>query len=58
MPQLVPYFFFNQLLSSFIVLFILIYLLSTYILPLISFTQMIRLFITKLIKPRTVKKIN
>lgn len=50
MPQLIPYFFFNQLLSSFLVLSILIYVFSKYILPSFTYTQIIRLYITKLIK--------
>ena len=50
MPQLIPFFFFNQLLSSFLVLSILVYVFSKYILPSFTYTQMIRLYITKLIK--------
>jgi len=50
MPQLIPYFFFNQLFSSFLVLSLLIYIFSKYILPSFTFTHMIRLYITKLIK--------
>ncbi|PTQ26349.1 hypothetical protein MARPO_2613s0001 [Marchantia polymorpha] len=50
MPQLLPYFFFNQLFSSFLVLAILIYVFSKYILPSFTYTQIIRLYITKLIK--------
>ena len=50
MPQLIPYFFFNQLLSSFLVLAILVYVFSKYILPSFTYTQIIRLYITKLIK--------
>ncbi len=50
MPQLIPFFFFNQLLSSFLVLAILVYVFSKYILPSFTYTQMIRLYITKLIK--------
>ena len=50
MPQLIPFFFFNQLLISFAILFTIIYLFSKYILPLFTFQQVIRLYITKLSK--------
>jgi len=50
MPQLIPFFFFNQLLSAFLVLSILVYVFSKYILPSFTYTQIIRLYITKLIK--------
>ena len=50
MPQLIPFFFFNQLLSSFLVLAILIYVFSKYILPSFTYSQMVRTYITKLIK--------
>ena len=48
MPQLIPFFFFNQLLFSFIVLLSIIFILSKYILPLFTFQQVIRTYITKL----------
>jgi F-type H+-transporting ATPase subunit 8 len=48
MPQLIPYFFLNQILFSFIFLFILIYIFSKYILPLNTLNQVIRIYITKL----------
>nr|YP_009630862.1 ATP synthase F0 subunit 8 [Hypsizygus marmoreus]QBZ73695.1 ATP synthase F0 subunit 8 [Hypsizygus marmoreus]QKJ80198.1 ATP synthase F0 subunit 8 [Hypsizygus marmoreus] len=50
MPQLIPFFFFNQLLFSFIILFSIIYIFSKYILPLFTFQQVIRIYITKLSK--------
>nr|YP_009504972.1 ATP synthase F0 subunit 8 [Lyophyllum decastes]AWW14091.1 ATP synthase F0 subunit 8 [Lyophyllum decastes] len=50
MPQLIPFFFFNQLLFAFIILFSIIYILSKYILPLFTFQQVIRIYITKLSK--------
>ena len=50
MPQLVPFFFFNQLFTSFLVLSVLIYVFSKYILPSFAYTQMVRTYITKLIK--------
>ena len=50
MPQLIPFFFFNQLISAFIVLALLVFIFSKYILPSYTYTQMIRLYITKLIK--------
>ena len=48
MPQVIPFFFVNQIVSSFIVLFLLVYILSVYILPLFTLQQVIRIFITKL----------
>jgi F-type H+-transporting ATPase subunit 8 len=50
MPQLIPFYFFNQLFFSFIVLFSIIYLFSKYILPLFTLQQVIRTYITKLSK--------
>jgi F-type H+-transporting ATPase subunit 8 len=50
MPQLIPFFFFNQLLVAFIVLFSIIYIFSKYLLPQFTFQQVIRLYITKLTK--------
>nr|YP_009517287.1 ATP synthase subunit 8 [Tricholomella constricta]AYE93436.1 ATP synthase subunit 8 [Tricholomella constricta] len=50
MPQLLPFFFFNQLLFSFIFLFSIIYIFSKYILPLFTLQQVIRTYITKLSK--------
>ena len=50
MPQLVPFYFTNQLFSAFLVLSILIYVFAKYILPTFTYTQIIRLYITKLIK--------
>jgi len=48
MPQLIPFYFLNQLSFSFLTLLILIYVFSKYILPLFTFQQVIRLYITKL----------
>ena len=50
MPQVVPYFFLNQIISSFIILFSLVYILSVYFLPLFTLQQVIRFYITKLTK--------
>ena len=50
MPQLAPFFFINQLSFSFLTLLILIYVFSKYVLPLFTFQQVIRLYITKLSK--------
>ena len=50
MPQLIPFFFFNQLLVAFIVLFSIIFIFSKYLLPQFTFQQVIRLYITKLSK--------
>jgi F-type H+-transporting ATPase subunit 8 len=48
MPQLIPFYFFNQIFVALLVLFVLVYLLSKYILPLNTFQQVIRQYITKL----------
>ena len=48
MPQLIPFYFFNQLFFSFIVLFSIIFIFSKYILPLFTLQQVIRTYITKL----------
>jgi F-type H+-transporting ATPase subunit 8 len=48
MPQLIPFYFFNQIIVTFIVLLGIVYLLSKYILPLNTFQQVIRQYITKL----------
>jgi F-type H+-transporting ATPase subunit 8 len=50
MPQLIPFFFVNQFIMPFITLFALIYIFSKYILPLFTFQQVIRMYITKLSK--------
>nr|AVP25172.1 ATP synthase F0 subunit 8 [Pertusaria plittiana] len=44
MPQLVPFYFINQVTFSFILLIIIIYIFSKYFLP-----KFIRLFITRLL---------
>ncbi len=48
MPQLIPFYFLNQLSFSFLTLLLLIYVFSKYILPLFTFQQVIRMYITKL----------
>ena len=48
MPQLIPFYFLNQLYFSFIALFVVIYILSKYFLPLYTLQQVIRIFIVKL----------
>ena len=48
MPQLIPFYFINQLSFSFLSLLALIYIISKYILPLFTYTQVIRMYITKL----------
>lgn len=50
MPQLIPFYFFNQLVFAFVVLFSIIFVFSKYILPSYTFQQVIRLYITKLSK--------
>ena len=48
MPQLVPFFFFNQVIFAFILLIILVYAFSKYILPKFVRIFLIRLSLTKL----------
>ena len=48
MPQLIPFYFINQLSFSFLTLLVLIYVFSKYILPLFTFKQVVRMYITKL----------
>ena len=48
MPQLIPFYFLNQLSFSFLTLLALIYILSKYVLPLFTFQQVVRMYITKL----------
>jgi F-type H+-transporting ATPase subunit 8 len=50
MPQLLPFYFVNQLSFSFLTLLALIYIFSKYILPLFTYQQVIRMYITKLSK--------
>ena len=48
MPQLYPYLLLNQITFTFVVLLILVYILSKYILPLFTLLQVARIYITKL----------
>ncbi|AFC69015.1 ATP8_EMENI ATP synthase protein 8 (ATPase subunit 8) (A6L) [Aspergillus nidulans FGSC A4] len=48
MPQLVPFFFVNQVVFAFIVLTVLIYAFSKYILPRLLRTYISRIYINKL----------
>jgi F-type H+-transporting ATPase subunit 8 len=48
MPQLIPFYFINQISFALLILLALIYILSKYILPLFTFQQVIRMYITKL----------
>ena len=48
MPQLKPFYFFNQIFVLFIILIGIIYIFSKYILPINTFLQVIRQYITKL----------
>jgi len=50
MPQLIPFYFFNQIVVSFLILFILIFLFSKYLLPQYTLQQVVRMYITKLSK--------
>ena len=47
-PQLIPFYFLNQLSFLFLTLIVLIYVLSKYILPLFTYRNVVRLYITKL----------
>ena len=48
MPQLIPFYFINQLSFLFLTLIALIYIFSKYILPSHTFKQVIRSYIKKL----------
>ena len=48
MPQLIPFYFINQLVFSFLTLLALIYVFSKYILPLFYFLQLVRMYIIHL----------
>ena len=48
MPQLIPFYFINQLSFAFLTLLALIYIFSKYILPLFTYQQVVRMYITKL----------
>lgn len=48
MPQLIPFYFVNQLFFAFVTLAILVYVLSKYILPLFTYKNVVRLYLTKL----------
>jgi F-type H+-transporting ATPase subunit 8 len=53
MPQLIPFYFLNQLFISFAILTILIFILSKYVLPAFVNLHVIRMYITKLSKKNT-----
>jgi F-type H+-transporting ATPase subunit 8 len=48
MPQLIPFYFINQLSFSFLTILALIFVFSKYILPVFSLTQVTRMYIVKL----------
>ena len=48
MPQLLPFYFLNQITFAFLTLFILIFIFSKYIMPLFYSLQVIRVFLTEL----------
>ena len=50
MPQMIPFYFDNQLTFSFLTLLALIFVFSKYILPSFTYQQVVRLYITKLTK--------
>lgn len=49
MPQLLPFYFVNQFSFAFLTLLVIIYIFSKYILPIFTFMQVTRMYITKLI---------
>lgn len=48
MPQLIPFFFLNQLSFAFLTILALIFVFSKYILPVFSLQQVTRMYIVKL----------
>jgi hypothetical protein len=50
MPQIIPFYFVNQIFVTFMLLFLVIFVLSKYILPINLFNQVIRSYIVKLTK--------
>jgi len=50
MPQLIPFYFLNQIIFAFFILVTLIFIFAKYILPSTTYQQVIRMYITKLSK--------
>ena len=48
MPQLIPFYFINQLSFALLSLFTLTYVFSKYILPNLAYKHLIRMYVTKL----------
>lgn len=48
MPQLMPFYFVNQLFFAIVTFSVLIYVLSKYILPLFTYKNVVRLYLSKL----------
>jgi Fungal ATP synthase protein 8 (A6L) len=48
MPQIIPFYFLSQIFVTFILLFLVVFVLSKYILPINLFNQVIRSYIIKL----------
>jgi F-type H+-transporting ATPase subunit 8 len=48
MPQIIPFYFLSQIFVTFILLFLVVFVLSKYILPINLFNQVIRSYIVKL----------
>ncbi len=48
MPQLIPFYFLNQISFALITLYILIHIFSKYVLPMYFSLQIIRMFLTRL----------
>ncbi len=50
MPQLIPFYFLNQLSFGLLTLIFLTYFLSKYVLPLFTYRNVVRVYLTKLTK--------
>ncbi len=48
MPQLIPYYFLNQVIYTLILVVIIVYIFSKYILPMFVFLNIIRIIYTEL----------
>ena len=48
MPQIIPFYFLSQIFVTFMLLFLVIFVVSKYILPVNLFNQVIRSYIVKL----------
>jgi len=53
MPQLIPFYFLNQIVFAFLSFVVIIYVLSKYVLPLFTYRNVVRLYLTKLSRTAT-----